>query len=111
MEKNIDRKSFPRSCVSGDQPASAKIVSFPMESTDRRRLLAQSRFSRGKIQTERNADKEWKETEPANDGFQEPSNSHGERPEGQKRPRANVFPPFLQPAGAHPSESCRECLG
>jgi hypothetical protein len=34
MEKGIDGKRFSGSCIPGDQPTSAKVVSFPIETAD-----------------------------------------------------------------------------
>ena len=36
MEKDVDGESFPGARIASDQPASAKIVSLPIESPDRR---------------------------------------------------------------------------
>jgi hypothetical protein len=82
MKKNIDGKSFTGPGVTGDQPTSAKVVSFPFESADRRCRWAPFGERRGKTETERKTDEERQETEPANNGLKKPTNGEGEYPEG-----------------------------
>ena len=80
MEKDINGKGFPCARVAGNQPPPTKIISFPVESADRRSHLARFRQRRGKIETERKADQERKIAKPADDRFKEPSGQNRERP-------------------------------
>src|ERR1700751_2213351 len=73
MQERIDRKCFPRPGISRNQPTSTKIVSIPIESTERSRRLSRFRFWRREIPTERDTDKKREKAEPSDDGVKEPS--------------------------------------